>query len=153
MDLHIVTAQPEDAGALSAIARAAKQHWGYPDDWLRRWENVLTITPEYIRAHPLYVAMADGKPVGFCALQMEPTDASLDHFWVLPEAMGRGTGRALFERAEQSARAAGAVRLVIESDPHAEGFYQRMGAATVGRKPASIDGVERFLPLLEKPLA
>jgi GNAT superfamily N-acetyltransferase len=152
MDLHIVTPQPEDAAALSNIARTAKQRWGYPDEWMRRWKDDLTITPEYIRTHPTYAATSAGNVVGFCALRLEPADAWLDHLWVLPEAMGRGYGRALFRHAELAARAAGAIRIKVESDPHAEGFYQRMGATTFGRKPASVDGVERFLPLLEKRL-
>lgn len=36
----------------------------------------------------------------------------------------------------------------IESDPHAENFYLRMGAVRVGETPADMEGVKRSLPLL-----
>jgi GNAT superfamily N-acetyltransferase len=90
--------------------------------------------------------------VGFFALILGPGAAWLDHLWVLPSETGRGTGRALFLRAEDLARRSGAARLRVESDPHAEGFYVRMGAARCGRVPAPMDGRERYLPLLEKAL-
>jgi GNAT superfamily N-acetyltransferase len=150
--MNIERANPEDAGRLTAIAFAAKGHWGYPASWLRRWEKVLTITPEYVRANPTYIAAVDGRIVGFCALVLRDGEARLDHLWVLPAEMGKGTGRALFGFAESLARSAGAACIRVESDPHAEEFYVRMGAARCGRVPADMDGTERFLPLLEKNL-
>ena len=73
--------------------------------------------------------------------------------WVVPAAMRRGIGRALFAACEQEARRRGATRVKIEADPHAEEFYARMGARTIGREPAPMEGVERFLPIMEKALA
>jgi ribosomal protein S18 acetylase RimI-like enzyme len=151
--MKIVRAQPEDADALTNVALAAKRHWGYPEDWIRRWEEALTVTPLYVRAHPTYVAQGDKKIVGFCALLVQPGEAVLDHLWVLPAAMGMGVGRALFLHAEKIAREAGAIRMKIVGDPHAEGFYRRMGARVYGREPAAMDNQARFLPLLEKALA
>jgi ribosomal protein S18 acetylase RimI-like enzyme len=145
-------ARPEDAGELTAIAHAAKGHWGYPESRLRRWEGVLTVTPEYIRGNPTHVAVSGGSIVGFCSVRISGREAYLDHLWVLPSDMGKGVGRFLFGLAEGIARAAGAARIRVESDPHAEGFYIRMGAARYGRTPASMDGNERYLPLMEKTL-
>ena len=148
----VLRACAEHADALTKIAFAAKRHWQYPEGWIRRWEEALTISPEYISQHPTFVAVVSGELAGFCALQIEANDALLDHLWVLPSFMRRGIGRALFQHAEAMARANGAVRLKIEGDPHAEIFYSRMGAAVYGRQPASMDGEERFLTLLEKAL-
>jgi hypothetical protein len=67
--------------------------------------------------------------------------------------MNRGVGAALFAECEAVARRTGAERLTVESDPYAEGFYLRMGATSKGRVPASVQGVERFLPKLEKLLS
>ena len=150
--MNVIRAAAEHADALTKIAFAAKRHWQYPESWIRRWEEALTITPEYIVQHPTFVAVVDGELVGFCALQFEAGDALLEHLWVLPSSMRRGIGRALFEHAERVARASAAVRLRIVGDPHAEPFYARMGAALCGRTPASMDGHERLLPLLEKAL-
>jgi len=149
---RVLRSRPENAGALTSIAFAAKRHWGYPESWILRWESELTLTSEYVTANPTFEAVAGGETVGFCAVIIRPGSVTLEHLWVLPAAMRRGVGRALFERAEQAARAAGASCLRIVGDPHAEEFYRRMGAAVTGLKPAPMDGHPRFLPVLEKPL-
>jgi GNAT superfamily N-acetyltransferase len=149
---HIRRAVAEDADALTGIAFAAKRHWGYPESWVRQWQGVLTITPDYIVANPTFAAVHESEIVGFGALQMEAGAAVLDHLWVSPRFMGKGVGRALFQHAEEIARASGARRMRIVGDPHAEAFYARMGATLYGRQRASMDGQERFLPLLEKSL-
>jgi GNAT superfamily N-acetyltransferase len=150
--VRIVRARPADAGLLTSLAFAAKGHWGYPESWLRRWEGVLTVTPGYLRAIPTYKAVSRRRVIGFCSLLVRGREASLEHLWVLPAEIGRGAGRTLFSWAEAVARAAGAATLRVESDPHAEGFYIRMGAERRGRVPAPMDGNERYLPLLEKCL-
>lgn len=150
--MDLVRARPQDAAALTAIAFAAKRHWGYPETWIQRWSDALTITPDYLARHPTYAAVVDEGVVGFCAIQLQANVAVLDHLWVLPTAMGRGVGRALFVQAETLARDAGAECLKIEGDPHAEGFYRRMGATIYGQAPATMDECVRFLPLLEKRL-
>lgn len=149
MSTVIRRARPGEAAALTAIAHAAKRHWGYPEAWIARWRDALTATPAYIRGHPVFVAAEDDIPRGFHALSMRETDAVLDHLWVAPERMGRGLGRALFRHAMETARAQGATRLEIDSDRHAEAFYLRMGARRIGEVPADVDGVRRVLPRLE----
>jgi predicted N-acetyltransferase YhbS len=148
----VLRANAEHAAALTKIAFAAKRHWQYPENWIHRWREVLTITPDYIEQHPTFVAVVDDEFVGFCAAKIEAGEALLDHLWVLPAFMGRGIGRTLFRQAEEIARTSGAVRMRIVGDPHAEPFYSRMGATLYGREPASMEGEERFLPLLEKML-
>src|SRR5688572_19752206 len=118
--MKIARACGRDAGALTEIAFAAKRHWDYPESWIRRWEGILTITPEYIDRHLTFVAVKDEAIVGFYAVHLEASDAQLDHLWVLPSCMGRGVGRMLFQHAVELARASGANRLSITGDPHAE---------------------------------
>lgn len=157
-------AVPADAPALTAIAHAAKRHWGYPEEWIRRWADTLTLTPEYLARHAGFVARVGEEIVGFCALQLEPRpagtralheagDAQLDHLWVRPEAMGKGIGRALFAHVERYAHQQGTRRLWLESDPHAEGFYRRMGMFVIGRRSAPMEATPRFLPLMEKTIS
>ncbi len=95
----------------------------------------------------------DGTLIGFCALKLKREAAALDHLWVLPARIRSGVGRTLFAHAEAIAREAGASRLIIVGDPHAEGFYLRMGAVKCGEEPAPMDGLARVLPQFEKPLA
>lgn len=148
--VQIVRARPDDADTLTAIAFAAKRHWGYPLRWLEAWRDELTIRPEFIasQAQAVYAAQYRGKVAGFYALTCANRQAALEHLWVLPEAMGQGIGRALFEHAVQQARGFGAMTLEITADPNAEGFYLRMGARRVGERTYQLEGQPRRLPLL-----
>jgi GNAT superfamily N-acetyltransferase len=144
---------PGHAAVLTRLAHASKAHWGYPAAWLRHWSPQLTFTADYIRDRPVY-ALFEGEVVLACHAVAVPADAAeLEHFWVSPDAMGRGLGRRLFEHAVATARAGGAVCLEIDSDPHALGFYLNMGAREIGRTPAPMEGdPERYLPRLSFPL-
>lgn len=150
--MTIRAARIEEALQLTAIALEAKRHWGYPEHWMARWTDELTITPEYIQRQIVQVAERDGRIAGFNGLRILGDAALLDHLWVLPAMMRQGLGRRLFGQAESAGRLAGAKRLKIVADPHAEEFYHKMGAVTVGREPGSLDGQERFLPIMEKSL-
>jgi GNAT superfamily N-acetyltransferase len=146
--MPIVRAKPEDADALTEIAHAAKRHWGYPERWIESWCDILTMRPEFIAANIAYCAMEDHRAVGFYLLTTENDGLHLDHLWILPEAMGRGVGRALFEHAVEQAKASGCRVIKIEADPNAEGFYKRMGARRIGTTVTELDGNPRELPLL-----
>jgi GNAT superfamily N-acetyltransferase len=151
--MRIVRAKPADAAQLTRIAHAAKRTWGYPETWIAAWAGVLTVTSPYLRSHPSYCARVGRETVGFCSFKRRGAVVIVDHMWVAPAYAGRGIGRALFRRCEAWARKARATRLAVESDPHAEGFYQAMGARRIGRHPAPIEGVPRYLPVMEKRLA
>jgi GNAT superfamily N-acetyltransferase len=146
--MEILRATPGDAETLTRIAFAAKRYWGYPERWIERWQESLTITPEFIRRNEVYVAMLDGEIVGFHALAGRGRRIELEHLWVTPEYIGTGIGRALFDHAVRRTAALGAEILGIEADPNAEGFYRRMGARRVGEISYAIDGQRRVLPLL-----
>ena len=145
--MQIVRAKPEDAGALTEIAHAAKRHWGYPERWIESWRDILTMRPEFIAANVAYSAIEEGRALGFYVLTTEDDGMHLDHLWILPDAMGRGIGRALFGHAVEETRKLGHRTLQIEADPNAEGFYARMGARRVGEAVTEIDGQRRELPL------
>jgi GNAT superfamily N-acetyltransferase len=112
----------------------------------------LTLHPEDVGPRRTVVAERDGAVVGLYTLDGEPPEADVGLFFVDPEAIGTGVGRALWEHMSRAARDLGFERLSIESDPYAEGFYLRMGAERVGESPSrSIS--ERNLPLLRYVLS
>ncbi len=149
MSVTIRRAGPADAAALTAIALAAKSHWGYPDAWLAEWRPQLTLAPDYVTRNPVFVLEESREPVGFCALAREPEHWLLDHLWVSPAAHGRGYGRALFRHAVSYAAAeAPALAVRIESDPNAEAFYAHMGARRTSTHPGPVCGLPRELPVL-----
>ena len=144
----IRAALKEEAAKLSEIAHDAKRHWGYPEHWIRHWQDDLTITPDYVAANRVYVAEGDGDLLGFYALIMGKEKAELDHIWVLPSRLGTGVGKELFLHAMQITAGERVSEVEILSDPNAEGFYRKMGAHRTGEEVSEIDGQPRSLPRL-----
>jgi ribosomal protein S18 acetylase RimI-like enzyme len=147
--MQIVRARPEDADALTQIAHAAKRHWGYPESWIAAWRDILTMRPEFIAANIAYGAAEEDRTLGFYVLTAESDGLHLDHLWILPDAMRRGIGRALFQHATEQAQVRGFDSIKIEADPNAAAFYERMGAKRVGTSLGQVEGEQRELPLLE----
>jgi GNAT superfamily N-acetyltransferase len=153
MRVTIRPAIPADAEALTAVARAGKRHWGYPEAWLEAWGDLLTITPEYLARNVVCCAEdATGRVVGFYGLEHDGDRFRMEDLFLAPAAIGCGLGRQLFEHAVATARALGATLLVIEADPNAEGFYLRMGAERIGESVSRVTGTERVVPRLRYEL-
>lgn len=146
--MEIVRCKPADAAMLTAIALAAKRHWGYPERWIESWSDVLTIEREFISSHETYAAVVDGQTVGFYALGRKGDSLDLLHMWVLPNAMRRGVGRSLFHHALERTKTLGFRQLEIEADPNAELFYRRLGAHRVGTSIRVVEKQRRELPIL-----
>ena len=147
--IEIREAQAGDATALTAIALAAKRHWGYPEDWITAWTPQLTLTPELLRTLPSWLAMLHGEPVGFVSLADHDPDWGIEHLWILPSHHGRGVGRRLLATALDFVARRRPGRVTIEADPNALGFYVHCGAHQIGTVPAPVLGTARELPLLE----
>ncbi len=144
-------ARPEDAPVLTDIALAAKRHWGYPESWIQKWIPQLTITARDIQDAEVYCAVGEDRPIGFYRLIQRPPLGILEDLWVSPVNMGAGVGRALFEHAVAQCGAARLEVLQLEADPHAQGFYEKMGMHKVGEHP--VDLIEaRNLPIMEMQL-
>ena len=145
--MKIRPARTTDAPRLSALARAAKRHWGYPDEWLRLWDPELTVTADTIRRQHVFCAEEGDSIVGFYAVSAAGPAAELEHMWIEPRSFGRGIGSRLLAHALDQAATRGIRSLRIASDPNAEGFYVRRGARRIGTVPSTPEG--RHLPLLE----
>ena len=147
MKLTIEQANPAEAEALTAVAVAAKGYWGYPQEWIELWREELVITAKQIRAGDTYVGRTGQEIVFVYAISpVCGTTFELEACWMAPAYIGQGYGRMLFAHLLQTVKARGGTRLEIVSDPHALGFYQKMGAVLVGEVPSTPEG--RMLPLL-----
>lgn len=75
---------------------------------LPEWFGIPESTQEYINGcedKPLWVAVVDGKPVGFIALkETSPATAEIYVMGVLPQLHHGGIGRALYSAFEEYAR-------------------------------------------------
>ena len=146
--MQIRKAKPHDVEMLTQIAISAKRHWGYREEWMQTWREALTITLDMVQTHEMHLAEVKEGTVGFYALAWKEARVELAHLWVLPDAMGKGVGRALFNHATDRARESGYGEIEIESDPNAEGFYLRMGAMRVGINVQHVNGQRRDLSRL-----
>jgi GNAT superfamily N-acetyltransferase len=144
----ITRATAKDATVLTAVAQAAKAHWGYPQPWLEAWKPQLIITPEYIATSEVFVMRVHDHIVGFYGLNPSAEGLELTHLWVLPNYMGRGLGLRLFQHAASTAKSLGIARFRIESDPNAVGFYLRAGARSTGFVESNVEGTKREIPVL-----
>lgn len=98
--------------------------------------------------HEVWVLEADGAIAGFHALIPHGDDLELDLFFTADAAQGTGVGRRLFDHMAERARALGAARVMISSNPEAAGFYRRMGAIDAGVTPPG-DGIAWERPKFE----
>jgi GNAT superfamily N-acetyltransferase len=133
---------------LRQVEIQSKAHWGYSDHYMSRFASVISMSPAYIEQHEVWVVERAGEIMGFYGLIHDGETSELDHMWLLPQHIGKGHGRRLFEHAVKRACVAGATRLEWQAERHAVGFYERMGArhlrwtvSPLGRR-ASVMGVQ-----------
>lgn len=138
---------PADAHKLTEIAFTAKRQWGYPQSWIKLWQQDLTVTSQYIDENPVYVAERDNHIVGFVGLGIDGVDAEIEHLWVLPEYMGLGIGRSLVGCALRHCKSRGVERLRVVSDPNAAEFYRKLGGVHQGQVEST--PAPRILPILQ----
>ena len=143
-------AKPEDAEALTALAIAAKSHWGYSDAFMAAAHAELAISPADIASRPFIVAELleqETQPVAVYCVGGSPPKGELSLLWVRPGMMGLGLGRMLWQDMLTRSAERGFTEISVHADPNAEGFYVRMGAEKIGeRESDSIPG--RMLPLM-----
>ena len=142
----------EEADRLSQIALAAKRHWGYPERWIEIWTPQFTYDANYFVQNESWAAEMDHGPVAFYTLLEKDGTAWLENLWVMPELIGKGTGKELFLHAVDQARRRGSTLLQLEADPNAAGFYEKMGMHKIGERHSEVDGQPRVLPIMEMVL-
>jgi GNAT superfamily N-acetyltransferase len=138
-------ARTDECDLLGRIAVASKGHWGYDQAFLEACRPALAVFEDEVP--DIVVAERDGAVAGWYRLAGEPPDGLLDDLWVRPDVIGTGLGRLLWTDAVRTARRRGLRTLLIEADPHAEGFYRAMGAERAG-EVASGTIAGRTLPLM-----
>ncbi|MCA9864261.1 MAG: GNAT family N-acetyltransferase [Thermomicrobiales bacterium] len=150
--LSIREARPDEAALLSALALRSKAYWGYDAGFLEACRADLTWTPQEIAESVTLVCVGTAGVLGFSQIVLkDESTAELDALFVDPTAIGTGAGKLLWERSLAAARELGALDLVLQSDPHAEGFYLSRGARRIGEiASALVPG--RTLPLMHVDL-
>ena len=152
--MSIRSAKPGDGPALTALARASKRAWGYPDEWMATFSKRLVVDDARIASARVRVAVDDDDvALGFSVATLERDEAHLDDLWISPTAQRQGIGRLLLDDVLAWARSYGATVVTWQSDPHADAFYLKVGARQTGTKPAPMPGApDRTLALFRVEL-
>lgn len=151
MEVEITDAIREQCPELSDLAFRSKASWGYDTGFMNACREELTIDPEYIDSNTVKILRYKGTIAGvYSIVSIDAETADLGFFFIDPDQQGKGLGRIMLEDAIQTA-AKDFQKLQVESDPHAESFYTKMGGEVIGSVPSgSIKG--RSLPLLSYDL-
>ena len=147
--MMIRPAKPNEAEALSRISFDSKGYWGYPEKYFETWKHELTISPDYIEKNAVYVYETGPDLAGYYAVVELTKDIEvsnirlpkgfwLEHMFVEPRHIGKGIGSTMFRHLQDQCGEIGISELAILSDPHARGFYEKMGCRYVREFPSTI---------------
>lgn len=152
MPLAFRPALPQEAALLSDLAFASKAHWGYGAEFMEACREGLTLSGEVVREGLTVVGQRGGRVVGFYRLSDTSEGPYLKDLFVLPEMIGQGVGKLLWQHAAGHAGSLGWTFFLLDSEPHAEGFYRSMGAVKIGEVPSTVFP-GRVLPLMRFELS
>jgi putative acetyltransferase len=151
-------ARPGDAAAIADLYLRSVTGLGprdyAPDQvaaWAGRAPSAEAVAARNADGRTVIVAVdADDRPVAFG--DVEP-DGHIDFLYCAPEFAGRGAAAAVYDRLEESARAAGVARLHTEASEAARRFFARRGFRELHRRDLDIHGVAIHNFAMEKDLA
>lgn len=148
--LNFIDAEAKHAELLRDTLISSKGYWGYSQEQLEQWRSNLKFEEEYIVRNRVKLILKDKEVIGFFAIVKGDSD-ELDHFWLLPEAIGKGYGNLVFAQILAECKTLNITAFYIISDPDAEGFYLKKGALKVGEVYS--EPQKRMLPKLKFTLA
>src|SRR5438309_178510 len=150
--IELRDARQNELSRLGELCLRSKAVWGYDEAFLAACRAELTLHPDELLSTCLQVAELDSAVVGLAQVKVAGINADLLKLFVEPTLLRSGVGRLLFKWACTRAQSLGATRMIVEADPGAIPFYERMGARYAGFAPShSIPG--RMLPLMQLELA
>lgn len=149
--MNIQKAKPEDHICLTEITKKSKAYWGYSEEQIEKWSNNLTITIEYIQNNDVFNLVEESKIIGYYSyLKQENNQIKLDNLFLLPKYIGKGFGVFLMNDFLQRIRNEKYEKIILDSEPNAEQFYQKIGFKKIGEFETSIKN--RFMPIMEMSL-
>lgn len=148
--LHFIDAEAKHAELLRDTLILSKGYWGYSQEQLERWRSDLKFEDEYVSRNTVKLILNESEVIGFFAIVKGDVDR-LDHFWLVPRAIGKGFGNLVFDKILSECRLLNISEFYIISDPDAEGFYLKKGALKVGEMYS--EAQKRMLPKLKYMVA
>lgn len=117
---------------LSELAMRSKAYWGYDNTFMEGCRKELTLTDSEISDSLTYVLEGGTGMLGFYRLKVTGSIGELMDLFLEPSVIKKGYGRMMWEHIVISAQNAALTSIRLDADPHAEGFYKKMGCRTVG---------------------
>ncbi|MCR9080108.1 MAG: GNAT family N-acetyltransferase [Hyphomonadaceae bacterium] len=151
MTTAVRPARLEELEDLTALCLRSKAYWGYDAAFMAACVDEVTLTPEDLECDPIGVLDDQNGLAGVAHVSLDQDGYYLDKLFIDTDRIGLGYGKSLFLWALGAARALGATELIIEADPDAAPFYEKMGCRRAGEVPSgSVAG--RVLPRFVHPL-
>jgi len=149
--METIKANTHDYRVLTDITKKSKAYWGYSDEQMRKWSDLLTITEEYIQNNEVYKLIINQSIVAYYSyFEIEKNSVRLDNLFVSPENIGKGYGKLLMNDFILKIKKSEAQRILLDADPNAQKFYESFGFVKIGEIETSIK--DRFLPIMELKL-
>lgn len=146
--MKLEKANSNDDEVLTAITKKSKAYWGYSEEQIKIWSELLTITPTYIETKSVYKLVVDTKTVEYYSFFYEDEHTiKLDNLFILPDYIGKGLGRILLDDFLILVKRTNVNKIILDSEPNAEMFYAKLGFIKVGEIETSIKN--RYLPIME----
>jgi len=152
----IKKAATSDHDMLTNLSFASKRYWKYDESYISQWHDELTITPLYIKKNIVYILTNDNSIIAYYSLVENKKDLIIDnidiekgwwleHMFILPTYIRKGNGKKLMNHLKNKCRSIKIEKINIFVDPHAVGFYKKMGCTFVRMSQSSIPG--RMIPI------
>jgi N-acetylglutamate synthase-like GNAT family acetyltransferase len=149
--MTIEKANINDNEILTELTKKSKAYWGYSNEQIEIWSELLTITKTYIETNHVFKLVLDNKIVGYYSFIITKEETvQLDNLFILPNYMGKGYGRELMNSLLSQLKLTNTKKVILESEPNTEKFYSKFGFTKVGEVETSIHG--RYLPIMELKL-
>ena len=149
---EIRPARLDESTFITALGLRSKAHWGYSQDFMDACRHQFVLADEIILAGNVFVLEDAGAIQGYSTIEhVDDKTVLLGDLFIEPSAIGKGYGALLWQHIKAEAIQRGYKRLLVESDPNALAFYEKMGMKVCGEKKSSLfEG--RVLPLLDMNL-
>ena len=145
---EIIKSTAEDNEILTEITKKSKAYWGYSDEQMESWSELLTITKNYIETNKVYKLVVDKLTVGYYSyVYLNEKEVKLDNLFVMPSYIGKGFGKLLMVNFLTEIENTEVEKITLDSEPNAASFYESFGFIKVGQIETSIK--DRYLPIME----
>lgn len=142
----IRNAKIKEAEELTKLAAESEAYWGYDEEFMEIYKIIYSVTPEIISENITYVLEEENEIRGFYVVIQEAYLGVIEYFYVKPQYMGKGYGKAMWSHMGEICESLGILEIELVTCPQAKDFYTKMGAVVVKEVTSQIDN--RKIPKL-----